>query len=180
MVNLWTLLLALVPAASALIAAFMTNKATERRIEIQSRIEINKERDRIKLIKAEEVYSDILLYKKKVFLTHIDWVNFSYGLISMQQLDSNTLKESEGEKNTIISTKLSLYFPKLYEKFDEAQRLLVPAGDCYVKMRFDEKITTDEKKSFAPIILKSGESFDKSIADLLQQLSREVRNLHEA
>ncbi|WP_210459075.1 hypothetical protein [Pantoea ananatis] len=178
MVSLWTaILVALVSAASAILAAYMTNRASERRLEIQAAIEKSKEFDKIKLMKAEEVYSEILLFQRYIFSTHMAWVNLSREKITITQLNEFTDKYPAKASIESISTKLGIFFPHLHEKFEKNRKLLSPANDCFFEMTSEKNLTLNEKKGFANQILDAGKNFDGATDEILKDISKHVSKM---
>ncbi|NNS05804.1 hypothetical protein [Erwinia sp. JH02] len=175
MISIWsTLLVALLSSGSALIGGLMTNRATEKRLEIQSKLESKREGYRNKLIKAEEVYASILKFKLMVFKIHMDWVAVSKGNLSLNEMNKRALEHSEEHDAIMLNSMLGIYFPELQKEFNESRELLKPANQCFFKLKDVTSLSNEEKSNFVNIILDAGSKFDKSIDNILLELSRDV------
>lgn len=176
MVSIWaTILVAILSSGSALLAGIMTNRATERRLALQSSLDSKREIRKSKLLKAEEIYASLLTFKMRIFKIHMDWVAVCKSELTVDEMFKKLDKHSEDNDAIVLNAKLGIYFPSLKEKFNEAREQLKPANECYFKLR-DTKTPTSEKLSFVNIILDAGSKFDTEIDDLLLELSRDVNS----
>ena len=176
MVSIWaTILVAVLTSGSALLAGIMTNRATERRLALQSSLDSNREIRKSKLLKAEEIYVSLLIFKNMIFNIHMDWVAVCKSELTVDEMFKKAEKHSEDNDAIVLNAKLGIYFPSLKEKFNEARKQLKPANKCYFRL-IDRKIPTSEKLSFVNIILDAGSKFDADIDILLLELSRDVNS----
>lgn len=176
MVSIWaTILVAIISSGSALLAGIMTNRATERRLSLQSSLDGKREIKKSKLLKAEEIYASLLTFKMMIFRIHMDWVAVCRSELTVDEMFKKLDKHSEDNDAIVLNAKLGIYFPSLKEKFNEARKQLKPANKCYFKLR-DKKTSTSEKLSFVNIILDAGSKFDAEIENLLLELSRDVNS----
>jgi len=176
MVSIWaTILVAILSSGSALLAGIMTNRATERRLSLQSSLDGKREIKKSKLLKAEEIYASLLTFKMMIFRIHMDWVAVCRSELTVDEMFKKLDKHSEDNDAIVLNAKLGIYFPSLKEKFNEARKQLKPANKCYFKLR-DTKTSTSEKLSFVNIILDAGSKFDAEIENLLLELSRDVNS----
>ncbi|MGC0930450.1 hypothetical protein WKH10_05560 [Pantoea agglomerans] len=176
MVSIWaTILVAILSSGSALLAGIMTNRATERRLALQSSLDSKREIRKSKLLKAEEIYASLLTFKMMIFKIHMDWVAVCKSELTVDEMFKKLDKHSEDNDAIVLNAKLGIYFPSLKEKFNEARMQLKPANKCYFKLR-DTKTPASEKLSFVNIILDAGSKFDAEIDNLLLQLSRDVNS----
>jgi len=177
MVSIWaTILVAILSSGSALLAGIMTNRATERRLALQSSLDRKRELMKSKLVKAEEIYVSLLLFQQMIFNIHMAWVAVAKSELTVDQMMKKAEKHSEDSDAIVVNAKLGIYFPSLKEKLNEARQHLKPANKCYFKLVGGENISDKEKMSFVNIILDAGSKFDDEIDELLLELSRDVNS----
>lgn len=168
-----TLLVALLSSGSAILAVFITNRATEKRLEIQSKLESERELYRTRLLKAEEIYSSLSEFKLMIFNIHLDWVRLAQNDLTLTEVSKKASGHTKIDVNLLLA-RLGIYFPELHAKFEENRKLLKPANDCYLAMTTENAIEIDRKRGFVKEILDSGHKFDQAMDVLLLDLSRKV------
>lgn len=175
--SIWgTLAVATISSGSALLAGYLTNRSNEKRLSKQIELERQKELDKTKLIKAEELYSELLKFKTMAVKTHLQWVGLARGEVSLEDLIKGASEINQGDP-TLLEAKLGIYFPELLEKFEGSRDKLNPANDCYFKMTRGTAITKEVKLSYVQTIIRSSQKFDVAIDELLKDLSKEVRHV---
>lgn len=139
-----------------------------------------KENKKKKIEKAEELYRNLVLWKKSVFQTHSDWVLLVGGNISIEQTLDKTIERNLNTPEFCKISELSsilagIYFPDVALQIKKAQKELKPANDIYFSImngsrpkNINEAIAT---------ILDAGGEFDKSVDKILEGLSCEISEM---
>ncbi len=173
--SIWaTILVAVISSASALIAVFLSNIANEKRLITQAQLERDRDIEKLKLQKAEELYLSLTQLKLTVFKCHMDWVSLAKREISFSELAEKTNKLYGENSISTLQAKLGIYFPSLLNEFEIKRELLKPANDSYFRLAKGEVETESERQKIVQIILNSGTRFDKAIDELLIKLSHSV------
>ena len=166
MVNIWAAIaVAMLSSFSALVATYLNNKSTENRLKTQAELDLFKERDKLRLVKCEELYLALVKWKMTIFKIHLDWISLVDG-----DIDLKTLLQKAPEIDDIhsLQTSLGVYFPSLKDAFAECREKLKPANKIFFALKDGKEI---EKKASRLIILDSGHEFDKSVDELLDKIS---------
>lgn len=170
---LGTLAVAIISSGSALLAGYLTNRAAEKRQDKQIELEKQRELQKTKLLKAEEIYSALHKYKMMAFTVQMDWVSLAREEITLSEMNKKAA-ERKNEDPAFLHAKLGIYFPDLLEGFEKAREMLKPANDCYFKMIRGNALSKEVKQSYVNTILNSGVKFDSEIDKILKRLSAKV------
>lgn len=166
MVNIWvTVLVAVLSSFSALAATYLNNRSTENRLKAQAEIDLFKEKNKLRLVKCEEIYLALVKWKIIIYKIHLDWISVVDGDMDLQFLAQ---KASEIDDIHNLQTSLGVYFPSLKDDFALCREQLKPANKVFFDLK-DGK--TLEKKESRLIILEAGHQFDKSVDELLDKIS---------
>lgn len=175
--SIWgTLAVAVISSGSALLAGYLTNKSNENRISKQIQLEKQRELQKTKLLKSEEIYTALHKFKIMAFKVQMDWIALAKEEITITELNKKSA-ERDVEDTAFLHAKLGIYFPELLDGFEKARDLHKPANDCYFKMTRGKGVSKEIKLSYVKIILDAGSKFDKEIDKLLKRLSEEANSI---
>jgi hypothetical protein len=160
-----SILVAFISSFSILVANYINNKSNENRIKIQAELDRNKEREKIRLAKCEEIYLNLVKWQKFIFSLHMDWISLMDGHATLEELDK---KESKNCDVNALQASLGVYFPNLKHDFKACQVKLQPANKVYFDIREGKKFDRVRTRN---IILESGTNFDNAVDELLLKLS---------
>lgn len=167
--NFWeTLAVALISSSSAILASFLTNRSNESRLRLQSELDSKKEFDKVRILKAEDVFKSAGKYKGFIFNYHMNLVSYCKGEKPIK--DVMVLDTDSPPNVMIIETGLAIYFPHLLSRFNQCRTILQPVNTLYFKILRDPKIGKEEKLGFIDSILDTGVKFDDEIDSICQEM----------
>lgn len=177
MVSTWgTVCVGIISSLSALIACWMANRAAEKRLDKQLELERQREWQKAKLSKAEEIYSALIKFNQYHFSTHMQWVSLARREITVENLISN-MKDRPENDAALMTARMGVYFPELLSEFKEVKKFTKPANQCYFAMITGKEISDLERQEFINIIFDSNEKFSLGIESLLKKVSIQVSNI---
>ncbi|ENG2552681.1 TPA: hypothetical protein MYP60_002492 [Citrobacter farmeri] len=168
---------ALLAACGVLLGTVISNVMTYLIHNSKQKNEWIKDNKRKRIEKAEELYRNLVIWKKSVFSTHNDWVLLVRGRLSLDQtLDKvieNNIKNPEYSKiNELTSILAGIYFPDIGAEIKEAQKELMPANDIYFGIT--RGIIPKDKEEAVNTILNAGRNFDSYVDSILEVLSCKI------
>ncbi|WP_333602994.1 hypothetical protein [Pantoea eucrina] len=177
MISTWgTVCVGLISSLSALVACWMANKAAETRLDKQLELERQREWQKARIAKAEEIYAALIKFDSMIFSTHMQWISFARGETTIEKLIEKINDQPENDA-AAMRARLGIYFPDLLENFVEVKALTKPANQCYFSLTSGKEFSSDERKEFIRVIFSSNEAFSKGIAALLKRLSEQVSSV---
>ncbi|WP_312041196.1 hypothetical protein [Pantoea eucalypti] len=175
MVSIWvTIIVALISSFSALVASYITNKASEKRLEIQADLDIKKEKERLKIEKCERLYLALLKWQSTIFSVHMNYIMLIDGSMVLSELNKRNNELHNEDDWLAVQSTSGIYFPDLFKKITKCRGLLKPANDAFFKAKSGR---VDDKIKLKNDVLRSGEEFDIELNKILLELSGKVEFL---
>lgn len=171
-----TVCVGIISSMSALTACWMANKAAQTRLDKQVELERQREWQKSRIVKAEEIYSALIKFDAMMFSTHMNWVSLAKGESTLEEI-TESLKSRPENDSALMKARLGVYFPHLLNDFNEVLNSAKPANKCLFSLTSGKKISEPERKEFIKTIFDSNEKFSKGISELLKKLSQEVAEI---
>lgn len=168
---------ALLAACGVLIGTIISNLMTYLIHRSKERNEWRKESKKKKMEKGEELYKNLVIWKRSVFVTHNDWVLLVRGHLTLdtinERINQRHLDNPEFGKISEVTTILAgIYFPDIFPSISEAQKKLKPANDIYFSLVSGKGIKN--KQDAVSAILDCGRNFDKHVDEILKSISNKI------
>jgi len=151
----------------------MANKSAEKRLDKQIELERQREWQKVRIGKAEEIYASLIKFNSLIFSTHMQWVSFARKETTLDKMVENIEAQPKNDA-PLMKARIGVYFPELLPDFIEIKNLTEPANKCYFSMVSGKNIDDAERREFIKIIFESNERFIAGIDSLLAKLSNKI------
>ncbi|MBJ8832735.1 hypothetical protein I5385_06700 [Citrobacter freundii] len=171
---------ALLAACGVLVGTVISNVMTYIIHNSKQKNEWINDNKKKKIEKAEELYKNLVIWKKSIFRTHNDWVLLVRGHQSLAKTLDNAIEQNIknpefGKISELSSILAGIYFPDVASQIKEAQKELKPGNEIYFGISRGHM--PEDKEKAVHIILDSGRAFDKSVDEILEGLSCKIHEM---
>lgn len=173
---------ALLAACGVLIGTVISNVITFLIHSSKQKNEWIKENKKKKIEKGEELYKNLVIWKKSVFVIQNDWVLLARGHLTLEAVNNKAIVRSTehpefGKISEVSSILAGIYFPDVAVQIKRAQEKLKPANEIYFSFAKGRKL--EDKELAVKTIHNSGRDFDNYVDKILEDISQQIIKMME-